>query len=364
MTTSIHTAHLSAMLATAAARVAKTGGAWAHLRITGTPDSLTINGSDGTTHIQTTAHVTDGDTFDVLAPPRLAHAAVTAIRGDTVQIAVEDGEMAIRSGRQTQRIRLSTLPASDLPALGTTRETGTVEVGAALFAAALRRVVVAASEEDTRPIITGVLLSTEGDGLRMVATDSYRLAISDIPGVSIGLAPDATALVPANALALIAKWATDETTVGIHIGDRSATFTVGTTTMQTRLIEGEYPAYRRLIPADSPTTTFVDGQVLSAAIKSTTALSSDGATPVRLEIGDFEIGISRLVQDVGSSTDSTECVTKGPNLTAAVNGGYLRDGLAGFESGEVQISFIDGLKPLVVRQEGSGYIYLMMPIKA
>ena len=121
-----------------------------------------------------------------------------------------------------------------------------VNLDAVMVADALDQVVKAASLDDARPILTGVLMAAEEDGLRFVATDSYRLAVRDLPGTEI-LGRDQTVLVPSRALDAVGRVLGDASGLTIRLGDRDASFTVDDVQIVTRLIEGEFPNYRCLL---------------------------------------------------------------------------------------------------------------------
>ncbi|HRE01571.1 MAG TPA: DNA polymerase III subunit beta, partial [Ilumatobacteraceae bacterium] len=126
---------------------------------------------------------------------------------------------------------------------------------------ALRQVVRAASTDEARPVLTGVLLAAEADGLRMVATDSYRLAVRDLPGASV-LGTDQKVLVPGRALNELARLVGNAPELTLRLGEREATFEVGAVRLTTRLIEGEFPNYRQLIPASYPNKLTVSREAL------------------------------------------------------------------------------------------------------
>src|SRR6201999_2299722 len=153
------------------------------------------------------------------------------------------------SGRSQFSVR--THPAGDFPRLPVT--TGdVVTLATEGLAEALRQVTRAASSEDSRPILTGVLMAAEGSGLRLVATDSYRLAVRDLAGASI-LSEGQRVLVPSRALNELQRFLPGAgSEVSLRLGVHDATFTTGSVSLTTRLIEGEFPNYRGLIPADYP----------------------------------------------------------------------------------------------------------------
>jgi DNA polymerase-3 subunit beta len=152
------------------------------------------------------------------------------------------------AGRFESSMRL--LPADEFPRLAMPADDA-VTISAREFATALHQVVPAASADDARPILTGVLLAAEEGGLRLVATDSYRLAVRDIPGASI-LSEGQSVLVPSRALRELERLLGSAEEITLRLGEREASFEVGELRLTTRLIEGEFPNYRGLIPASHP----------------------------------------------------------------------------------------------------------------
>ena len=155
-----------------------------------------------------------------------------------------------------------------------------VTLAGAELAAALTQVVRAASSDDARPILTGVLLAAEAGGLRLVATDSYRLAIRDLPGTTV-LSEGQHVLVPSRALQELARVLTGDEELSVRLGEREASFEVGGTRLTTVLIEGEFPPYERLIPQAQPNRLTVGREVLLEAVRRVKLLARE-ATPVRL----------------------------------------------------------------------------------
>ena len=204
------------------------------LFLTGTDLDLTI--ADAVT----VAGIADGT---AVLPGRLTIDIVRALEPGAVHIATSDDEAKIASGRSHFTVRL--LPAADFPRLSDST-TDEVALEAAGLADALRQVVRAASHDDARPILTGVLMAGEGDGVRLVATDSYRLALRDLRGASV-LSEGQSVLIPSRALGELTRLLSGAEEVVLRLGQRDATFEVGDVRLTTRLIEGEFPNYRQLI---------------------------------------------------------------------------------------------------------------------
>ena len=218
----------------------------------------------------------------VVLPARLAADIVRSMGAGKVEVAVDGDDVSITGGRSQFSVR--PLSFDDYPQLADARPPTSVTLPAAAVGEALRQVVRAASTDEAGPILTGVLLTAENDGLRMVATDSYRLAVRDLAdhaGAGRRIRRCSCRVGRSRAAAPGRRRRASST---MRLGERDATFEVGGTRLTTRLIEGEFPNYRQLIPASHPNTLTVEREPLLEAIRRVKILARD-ATPVRLQMG-------------------------------------------------------------------------------
>jgi DNA polymerase-3 subunit beta len=349
-------------LGTATRAVATRGGALPVLsgvkaELTG--NRLVLSGSDLDLTIQVgleVAGITDGV---AVLPARLSADIVRALEPGAVHVEVEADEGRISAGRSQFAVRL--LPADDFPRLPEA-SADEVTLDAAALAEALRQVVRAASHDDARPILTGVLMAAEGDGLRLVATDSYRLAVRDLPGASV-LREGQAVLVPSKALGELGRVLSGADTVTLRLAERDASFVVGDARLTTRLIEGEFPNYRQLIPNTQPNRLTVGREPLLDALRRVKLLARE-ATPVRITLKPDGIELSAITQDVGQAHEDLDAKYEGAEMVIAFNPEYLSDGVEAVEGDEVTLETVDALKPAVVRSvESKDYLYLLMPVR-
>jgi DNA polymerase III subunit beta len=349
-------------LGTATRAVASRGGALPVLsgvRAVLEGDQLTLTGSDLDLTITVAVTVSGGADGVAVVPARLAGDIVRSLEPGAVHVEVDDDEARISSGRSQFGVRL--LPADDFPRV-TDVAGDDVSLDAASLAEALRQVVRAASHDDARPILTGVLMAAEGDGLRLVATDSYRLAVRDLPGATV-LREGQAVLVPSKALGELARVLTGAEGVTLRLGERDATFEVGATRLTTRLIEGEFPNYRQLIPTAHPNRLTIGRDPLLDAIRRVKLLARE-ATPVRLTLRPDGVELTAVTQDVGQASEDVDAKYEGAEMVIAFNPEYLAEGVEAVPGDEVTLETIDALKPAVVRSVESGdYLYLLMPVR-
>ncbi len=329
------------------------------LRLELAGDQLSITGTDLDLTIQLTLAVGGDGDGGVVLPARLAADIVRSMGAGKVEVIVEGDEVNISGGRSQFSVR--PLSFDDYPKLATPT-TSSVTLPAAAFGEALRQVVRAASTDEARPILTGVLLTAENGGLRMVATDSYRLAVRDLADHPV-LGADQKVLVPGRALNELQRLVGGGEELTMRLGDRDATFEVGGTRLSTRLIEGEFPNYRQLIPASHPNTLTVEREPLLEAIRRVKILARD-ATPVRLAMGGDTLRLTAITQDVGNASEELDATFEGTELTVAFNPEYFASGVEACSADSITLSTLDSLKPAVVRGVGTDdYLYLLMPVR-
>ena len=209
------------------------------------------------------------------------------------------------------------------------------------MADALRQVVRAASSEDSRPILTGVLMAAEGGGLRLVATDSYRLAVRDLPGAGV-LTEGQKVLVPSRALTELQRCSlrpapgVEAERVILRLGDHDATFELGHVRLTTRLIEGEFPNYRQLIPLGLPEPAASSaGSRCSMPCGGSSCWPGTPTTPVRIALRSDGIELTVITQDWGQATEDVDAKYEGAEMTVAFNPNYLIDGVEAISGDEV-----------------------------
>lgn len=332
------------------------------LRLEVDGQKLSVTGTDQDLTISVQVDVTGMEAGVAIAPARLITDIVRALDAGAVVLDTDDEDLRISSGRSLFSVR--THPVGDFPHLPTPSG-AIVTLPANGLAEALRQVVRAASNEEQRPILTGVLMASESSGLRMVSTDSYRLAVRDLRGAGV-LAEDETVLVPSRALGELQRLLGpgEGSEVSLRLGFREVTFSVGTVTLTSRLIEGEFPNYRQLIPHDYPNRLKVGREVLLDALRRVKLLAKDPSTPVRIALHPDSIELTVVTADLGSAVEDLDAKYEGMEMTVAFNPAYLIDGVEAISTDEVVLDAMDALKPATLRpSEGDDYLYLLMPVR-
>jgi DNA polymerase-3 subunit beta len=205
------------------------------------------------------------------------------------------------------------------------------------------------------------LVEISREGCMLVATDSYRLAVRELVATADG---EAKAIVPERALSEAgrAAGADEKGSIEIAVDESQASFRAGGLTITSRLIEGEFPNYRQLLPETHESRLSVSRQQLLDAVRRVGLLARD-TTPVRMEFNALGVKLSSSSPDLGQAVETVEARYEGEDLTVAFNPGYLIDGLTAAVGESIQLDVRDGLKPGVVHGEGDGFTYLVMPVR-
>jgi DNA polymerase III subunit beta len=299
----------------------------------------------------------------VLVPGRLLGEVARSLGADPVELEPRPAErdIEIRSGGSSFHLR--TLPAEDFPAFPEP-EGEPLRIPAAALAASVEVVARAASRDDMRPVLTGVLVSATGSEMTMVATDSYRLSVKRTE-VAGGIGGDLEANVPARALRELARLLAggEAEAVEVSLLRSQAIFKVGDVVLTTRLIEGQFPNYRQLLPdtfehdVRLPRGEFLD------VTRRISQLAQRNA-PLRLSFREGELTVAAETPEVGDARETIPAAYEGEPLEIGFNPEFLREGIESIEAEEVLLRLISPLRPGLLQPVGDeDFRYLVMPIR-
>ena len=349
----------------AAARAVSTRavGATTGLHLVVKGNELTTTGTDLDLTVRSVIEVIGIDDGESVVPARLVADAVRHLEPGAVTIEASDEKVDISAARSHYSLRaFSPADFPTLPSAGAT----TTTVPAGELVEALRQVVRASSSDDARPLLTGVLFTNEEGTLRLVATDSYRLALCDLPRRP-AIAGDKDLLVPSRALSELQRLCgglADDAEVGVVLSDTEVTFSAGSTTISSRLIEGAYPDYRQLIPASYPNHLHLGKESVLAALRRARLLVKDNTTSVRLTMHASGVDLKVVSHDLGDVEETVDGDFTGEELTIAFNPTYLIDGVDAVSGDEVVIETSDSARPAMVHgAEQASFRYLLMPVR-
>lgn len=293
-----------------------------------------------------------------LVPARLLADTVKSLSDAPVEFETDQSQARIRCAAYEGSLRL--LPAEDFPSLRAPAGTR-VGVEASRFAEAVAQVTRAASRDEARPVLTGVLLEVSREGITLVSTDSYRLAVRELVATAEG---EAKAIVPERAMSEAgrAAGALEKGDIEVLVDESQAAFQIGDLCLTSRLIEGEFPNYRQLLPEAYESRLTVSRHQLMDAVRRVGLLARD-TSPVRLEFNALGVKLSTSSPDLGQAVEAVEARYEGEDITAAFNATYLADGLAAATGEMVRLEVRDGLKPGIVRGGTDDFTYLVMPVR-
>jgi len=315
-----------------------------------------------------TADVSDPGT--VLVSGRLLAEIARALPAKPVDLVLEGNKVIVTCG--ASRFTLLTMPVEDYPALpAMPAQVGTVR-GEDLTEA-VAQVTVAASRDDTLPLLTGVRMEIEGETITLLATDRYRLALRTLTWTPASPGLSAVALVRARTLSDAAKslGSTDQVTVALSTGAGVDLigFEAGGRHTTSLLVDGDYPAVRRLFPDETPIHAVVATSALTEAARRV-ALVAERNTPIRLAFSEGQVVLDAGQGDDAQASEALEASLTGEDITVAFNPQYLLDGLGALSTAFVRLSFTHPNKPVEFTGQGSldgqddrSYRYLLVPIR-
>jgi len=333
---------------------------------------VTLSGFDyeSSAQVSVPAEVADEGLF--LVSGRLLADICRSMPRDSVDLSGEDARIQVTSG--SSRFVLHTLPLTEYPALPEMPGASGV-VDGEVFARAVGQVVSAAGKDDTLPVFTGIRVEIRGSTISLLATDRYRLAVRTFEWEPVDPSAEANALVPARMLADVAKaMAGRDLTLALgstRTGDGLIGFEGGGRRATSRLIDGDFPKVRNLIPAEGAVTSTlqVDTAALVEAVKRV-ALVAERTTPLRITFADGTASLDAGSGDEAQASESVEVTLTGEPVVTGFNVGYLLDGLASLGAPIAHFAFTQPTKPANLtglrspdEQPDGRSAYILMPMR-
>lgn len=341
----------------------------AGLLVEGAGDQVVLSGFDYETSARVEVGADIADPGRTLVSGRLLADIARALPAQPVELTVEGTRLVVRCGRSS--FTLPTFPIEDYPALpAMPGSSGTIP--GVTFAAAVAQVAVAAGRDDTLPTLTGVRVEVVGDLVTLAATDRYRLAMREVSWSPARASIDVQALVPARTLADTAKSLAGAEIVHLALaegGEGLMGFEGDGRRTTTRLLDGEFPKYRSLLPTETVTLASIDTADLVEAVKRV-ALVAERNTPLRLTFSGAEVTLSAGTGDEAQASEAVECSLEGDDVEIAFNPQYLLDGLGALDAPVTRMAFTQASRPAVITGAADHgapsrdeYRYLLMPIR-
>ncbi len=274
----------------------------------------------------------------------------------TLEYKPQDGTVQIVSGSYTSRLHV--FNADDFPRLpAVDAQLHSIDRNALLET--IERVARSASRDESRPVLTGILVRFEAGKLVMVATDSYRLSVKE---TQLGEdAPELEAIVPARALTELSRLGGGDTVdLGVH--ENHVVFGTGEAWLTTRRIDGQFPNYRQLLPETFEVELTLPRAELADVVRRASVLALRNS-PLRLRFAEGELTVSAQTQDVGETQESLPAAYSGEDFVIGFNAEFLRDGIDSIVGDDVQVKLINPLRPAILEDAAGDFTYLIMPIR-
>jgi len=301
----------------------------------------------------------EGDGAIVLPGKTFADIARLLPAGD-VSVEHKPAESVVHVTAGSASYTLHTYNPEDFPRLQELDTVQTFTVDRESLLETIHRVARAASRDESRPVLTGILVSFTGGKLVMAATDSYRLAVKETE--LDGTAPELEAIVPSRALQELARIAGSGDNVDVGVHDNQVVFATDGVWLTTRRIDGQFPNYRQLLPEQFEHELTVPRLELLEVVRRASVMIQR-ATPLQLRFAEGELTVIARTQDVGESQESMPVAFSGETLEIGFNADFLRDGLESMDGDDVRLKLISPLRPAVIQGEGDDFTYLVMPIR-
>ncbi|HSX14796.1 MAG TPA: DNA polymerase III subunit beta [Candidatus Saccharimonadales bacterium] len=300
----------------------------------------------------------------ITVPARLFQEFITGLVSGNISLSTNDQTLLVKAPHVESSI--NGISAEEFPLIPQIKNDPALELPAEQLHDALVQVVVAASTDEARPILTGVYIYNDGAKLVLVSTDSYRLAEKKI---TLKKKPtnDFKIIVPAKTIQELIRLLSDnENNLVVYVNDNQIMFEIDGIELTSRLIDGQFPDYRQIIPKNSETTVTADTEEVARVTKLASLFARENAGSVRLDIkAEGRLDVVANPSQVGENTSSADCEVEGENSEISLNARYLSDALSVLKSPKMAMSLSGKLSPCVIQPTGanSDYLHIIMPLR-
>jgi DNA polymerase-3 subunit beta len=302
------------------------------------------------------------ETGAVVLPARVVHDIVRQLRTDQVTITATAGDGRARISSGSGEYGVHTHAVEDFPRLPEIDPERTFELDRQVFGGTVDRVIRAASKDESRPVLTGVLVHLEPGRLTMAATDSYRMAVRETT-LADAIPEPLEAIVPARALAELGRLLGNTTgSLSVSVDRNMVAFGVDGVWLTARRIEGQFPNFRSLRPAAFEHEVRLPRAELLDVVKRVGVFARNNA-PLRLAFAPGELTVSASTPDVGDAHETIPASFGGDPFEIGFNAEFFRDGLDVTEGEDAVIRMINPIRPAVLGGSDEGFWYLIMPIR-
>lgn len=299
----------------------------------------------------------------VVVPGRLLADVVRSLpAGDvTINAPGEEPVVGVESGKAS--FSINGLPAGDFPSLPEMPDEGVFEVEAEPLKRTIDTVARAASRDETRPVLTGLLVKFGKESIKMVATDSYRLSVMETK-VKSSLAEKKESIIPRRSMEELSRLCATvaDGSVGVGIVGGQAVFRVGETLLASRLIEGQFPNYQQLLPDEFKYEVRLDREEVAEVVSRIGIMAQKNA-PLKMRFAPGEMTVSAQTPQVGEASETLPVPFEGEEVEVGFNPEFLREGIESVPEEQIFLRIISPLRPGLIKGAGDSFLYLLMPVR-
>ena len=333
----------------------------ANLLLVANGGKLSITATDLEVELVASAEIKPGSDGRVTVPGRkLLDICRSLPEGVTLTLSQDGDRMTVKAGKS--RFVLSTLPAADFPVIDELQHQQKFAIAQADLRRLLDKTHFSMAQQDVRYYLNGMLLETDGKMLRTVATDGHRLALCemDLPSKAAGQ----QVIVPRKGVLELQRLLGTEGDAEVTIGSNHIRVQIGDVRFTSKLIDGRFPEYGRVIPTAPPRTVVADREVLRAALQRTSILANEKYRGIRLALKKNQLTLQAHNPEQEEAEEQVEVNYRGDDLEVGFNVGYLLDAIAAIDGSEVELGVTDGNSSCLVRSPGaSSARYVVMPMR-
>jgi DNA polymerase-3 subunit beta len=332
--------------------------------------ALKLSATDMEISIQTSSPAEVEGDGRVVIPARIFNDIVRSLPGGSFELDYDTSEGTVRLVAGENEYRIRAYAADDYPQLPVFPEEGTFRMSGDSLVETVEKVSRSYSRDETRPVLTGILISFEDSRVRMVTTDSYRLSIKETELATTAFEGSREAIIPARAMQEVSRifGSEGEEDVEVSLSENQALFRIGDVVFGTRLIDGNFPEYRRLLPSDFEREIAIPREELIGTLRRVNLFAARQTPPVPVSLSFSEGSVEVIVRngEVGDAHERLSASSEDEFLIS-FNPGYLLDGVSAIDSEKVVFKLNEPLKPgLIVPEENGGepdFLYLIMPMR-
>ncbi len=335
-------------------------------------EALKLSATDMEISIQTSSPAEIEEEGRVVIPARIFNDIVRSLPGGQFTLEHESSEGTVRLAAGENEYRIRTYAADDYPQLPEFAEEGTFRMPGESLVETVEKVSRSYSRDETRPVLTGILISFEDSRVRMVTTDSYRLSIKETELATTPFEGSREAIIPARAMQEVSRIfsGSDEDDVEVSLSENQALFRIGDVVFGTRLIDGNFPEYRRLLPSGFEREIAVSRERLIETLRRVNLFAARQTPPVPVSLSFSEGAVEVIVRngEVGDAHERLEASSE-DDFLISFNPSYLLDGVSAIDSDEVVFKLNEALKPGLIVPQSNGdeaepdFLYLIMPMR-